>query len=204
MFTERRPTRVLIVEDHDDTREMYVLSLQFHGIEVQAVADVAAAFDVAVAWRPDLILTDFALATGGNGAELCKRIHHDDRTRHIPALVVTGSHRKQDVEQILGAGCADIRLKPYLLDAMLDDISRLTASAPWRVASATTSATARAGAHSAATQHDQPREGFKTPQQSSSRDNQAIHRNTLPGSSVSPGKRNRHACRSTEESTHAE
>jgi hypothetical protein len=40
---------------------------------------------------------------------------------------MTGSATKADVEAILGAGCADIRLKPYLPDAMVDDVRELSA-----------------------------------------------------------------------------
>ena len=64
----------------------------------------------------------------GNGAELCRRIHEDGRTSHIPTLVMTGSTRAADAEAILGAGCADIRVKPYLPGALVEDVERLSAN----------------------------------------------------------------------------
>jgi CheY-like chemotaxis protein len=123
-----RSLRVLVVEDDVDTREMYVLFLQTEHIEVRAVTNADEAFILATEWQPDVVITDFLLRGGANGAELCKRLHADDRTRHIPTLVVTGSTRKQDAEAILGAGCADIRLKPYRLDALVADVRRLAPS----------------------------------------------------------------------------
>lgn len=127
-----RSVRVLIVEDSLDAREMYALSLSLAGLQVQASADVRTALRLAVEWQPDVIVTDFLLAGELNGADLCRSIHDDPRTRHIPTLVMTGSTRRSDVEAILGAGCSDIRVKPYPPDAMLDDIRRLTAEASAR------------------------------------------------------------------------
>lgn len=120
-----RPIRVLIVEDHADTREMYVLYLRGAQIDVRDVTNADDAFTLAAEWQPDVVITDYLLRGGANGAELCKRLHDDERTRHIPTLVITGSTRKQDAEAILGAGCADIRLKPYRLEAMMADVLRL-------------------------------------------------------------------------------
>lgn len=123
---KRDAIRVLIVEDHDDAREMYATAAMFAGFEVRTAAHADAAFDLAVEWNPHVVITDFLLRGGPTGAELCRRLHEDARTGNIPTLVMTGSTRRDDAEAILGAGCADIRLKPYLPDAFIDDITRLT------------------------------------------------------------------------------
>ena len=129
-----RPIRVLVVEDHSDTREMYALALRAADIEVRDATNADDAFTLAGEWQPDVVITDFLLRGGANGAELCKRLHADERTRHIPTLVITGSTRKQDAEAILGAGCAEIRLKPYMLDALLADVLRLASPSASAVA----------------------------------------------------------------------
>ena len=118
--------RVLIVEDSADAREMYVLFLSLAGLQVQSATDVRTALALAIEWQPDVIITDFLLAGEMNGAELCRALQEDPRTRHIPTLVMTGSTRRSDAEAILGAGCRGVRLKPYLPDTMLDDIRQLT------------------------------------------------------------------------------
>lgn len=124
--------RVLIVEDHPDARDMYVLWARRAGMQVRAASDVETAFAIAVEWQPHVVVTDFLLPGAGNGAELCRRIHEDGRTSHIPTLVMTGSTRAADAEAILGAGCADIRVKPYLPDALIEDVEKLSANASAR------------------------------------------------------------------------
>src|SRR6059036_2643900 len=70
-----RPISVLLVDDDVDSRDMYAAALQ-----------------------PDVIVTDFVLKGGENGAALCRWLHSDPRTAGIKVLVVTGSTRKNDAE----------------------------------------------------------------------------------------------------------
>ena len=74
-------------------------------------------------------MTDFVLKGGENGAALCRWLHGDPRTAGIKVLVVTGSTRKNDAEALLGAGCSEIRTKPFLPDALIGEIERLTRAA---------------------------------------------------------------------------
>jgi CheY-like chemotaxis protein len=116
---------VLIVEDDPDTRDMYALYLEYRGMRVLTATSADEAFALALEHLPDVVITDFVLAGGVTGADLCRLLHNDERTAHIPALLVTGSTRKADAEAALGAGCADIRIKPYLPDDMVTDVLQL-------------------------------------------------------------------------------
>jgi two-component system, cell cycle response regulator DivK len=118
---------VLVVEDDQDTRDMYALYLDFCGMRVITASTVDAAFSSAVEQQPHVVITDFILNGVATGADLCKRLHDDERTAHIPTLLVTGSTRKRDAEAATGAGCAEIRIKPYLPDALVNDIRELIA-----------------------------------------------------------------------------
>lgn len=116
---------VLIVEDDADSREMYAIALQMGGFDVEAAADAHTAFEIAAGKQPIMIVTDFMLRGSDNGAALCRKLHGDPRTAGIPVLVLTGSTRKSDAEALLGAGCGDIRTKPYLPDALVADVQRV-------------------------------------------------------------------------------
>ena len=102
---DRRPV-VLLVEDHADSREMYAMVLGFAGIDVHVAERASPAFDLAVALRPDVIVTDFTLRGPDDGSALCRRLNADARTADIPVLVVTGSTRPADAEALTSAGCA--------------------------------------------------------------------------------------------------
>lgn len=120
--------RVLLVEDHADTREMYSHALTFAGFDVSTAIDAEGAYELATTLSPSVVVTDFRLPRG-SGAELCNRLKRDDRTSSIPTLLVTASSQRRELEKALGEGCAVVRLKPYLPDEMERDIRAMIAGA---------------------------------------------------------------------------
>ncbi|MBA3887632.1 MAG: response regulator [Acidobacteria bacterium] len=122
-----RRHRVLLVEDHLDTRDMYAWSLEASGFDVLTASDADGAFALAADKRPDVVITDFWLPGGPSGADLCNRLKLDVRTAAIPTLMVTGSTQRQTAQNALSSGCAVVRLKPYLPDALERDVRLLIA-----------------------------------------------------------------------------
>jgi CheY-like chemotaxis protein len=118
---------VLLVEDHADTRDMYAWSLEASGFDVRTASDANGAFEMATGLRPHVVVTDYWLPGGPSGADLCNRLKGDERTSNIPTLMVTGSTQRQLAEGALTSGCAIVRLKPYLPDALERDIRSLIA-----------------------------------------------------------------------------
>lgn len=118
---------VLLVEDHLDTRDMYTWSLESSGFDVLTAEDANGAFEVAASELPHVVVTDFWLRGGPSGADLCNRLKADERTTHIPTLMVTGSTQRNLAKGALSSGCAVVRLKPYLPDALERDVRSLIA-----------------------------------------------------------------------------
>jgi len=132
VLVPKRPV-IVLVEDHQDTRELYADSLMYAGFKVLTAADAEDGFNVATAVRPAVVVTDFRLP-GASGAELCNRLKHDDRTAKVPTLLVTASSQRANVKAALSQGCAIVRLKPYLPDALERDVRAIIAGksvAPW-------------------------------------------------------------------------
>ena len=59
-----RRTRVLVVEDHDDSRLGLMRALQKHGHEVRGCATVAAALGELITWLPECVVLDLMLPDG--------------------------------------------------------------------------------------------------------------------------------------------
>ncbi len=118
---------VLVVEDDQDTRDMYAMYLDLSGIAVLTATNASAAFELAVEHQPQMVVTDFRLAGPATGADLCRRLTDDTRTSHIPALLLTGSTRQGDADAAIDAGCAEVRIKPHLPDALVSDIREIIA-----------------------------------------------------------------------------
>ena len=65
--------RILIVDDHEDTREILRVLLEHHGYEVAQVDSGEAALDQMVVSPPDLVILDVCLP-GIDGCEVLERL----------------------------------------------------------------------------------------------------------------------------------
>ncbi len=115
-----RPTRVLLVEDDADTREMYATYLSFCGLDVEPEANARLALESIRLTLPDVVVTDIAMP-GMDGLELSRRLRADGPTRDVPIIAVTG----QWAPPAHDAGCDLVLAKPCLPDELLEAIRLL-------------------------------------------------------------------------------
>ena len=112
----RQPT-VLVVEDHDDTREMLHLLLEKWGYRVVEACDGLEAVEAASRERPELILMDSRLPIlDGLGAT--RRIRENGLRHQVKILALNGSGNPLYHAEALAAGCDDCVEKPFDLDRL--------------------------------------------------------------------------------------
>jgi two-component system, cell cycle response regulator DivK len=115
---------VLVVEDYQDTREMYVAYLQFSGYRVAEATNGVEAIEKTLELHPDIILMDLALPKM-DGWEATRRLKSDERTRHIPIVALTGHALAGHAEGARRAGCDSFVTKPCLPDALVAEIKKM-------------------------------------------------------------------------------
>jgi two-component system cell cycle response regulator DivK len=116
-----RTPRILIVEDHADTRQMYAafLSASFEVIEA---ADGNEALAAAREHRPDAIVTDMSLP-GMDGFELIQQLRREGATKDTAVLCLSGFSGERHEERAREAGCDRVVQKPCLPDALAEAIA---------------------------------------------------------------------------------
>lgn len=82
------PVKILIVEDHLDSREILKIQIEIIGYEVVEAASGEEALDKAVAEHPDLVIMDLGLP-GINGIEATTKLKADPQTADIPVVAYT-------------------------------------------------------------------------------------------------------------------
>jgi CheY-like chemotaxis protein len=80
---------VLLVDDCQDTRELYAEYLELSGFDVKEADDGIVAIDQAVRVRPDVIVMDVSLPRL-DGHEAARKLRADTRTRSIPLVMISG------------------------------------------------------------------------------------------------------------------
>src|SRR5262245_16912884 len=121
-------SRVLVVDDYADAREMYSEYLQLSGFDVIEAANGMDAVRRAVEEHPDIILMDLSLP-GMDGWEATQRLKADRRTGTIPVVMITGHTLTRGSEGAIKAGCDAFVTKPCLPEDLVKEIRRVLSSA---------------------------------------------------------------------------
>lgn len=117
------PLRILLVEDHEDTRTALTRLLARWGYVVEAADSVADALGKAQESSFDLLISDLGLPDG-TGADLMRTLHSQFG---IPGIAVSGFGMEHDVENSRTAGFAEHLTKPVSganLKAAIDRVAR--------------------------------------------------------------------------------
>jgi two-component system, cell cycle response regulator DivK len=102
---------VLIVEDHEDTRQLLRIILERSGVGVAESADGEAGADAAEELSPDLILMDGSLPRM-DGCAATRRIRERNGGRRVPLIFLSGHASPVSRAEAFAAGCDDYLLKP--------------------------------------------------------------------------------------------
>ena len=119
--------RVLLVEDHADTRQMYA---EFLGVsfDVLTAADGEDALRMIGGHAPDVIVTDLSLP-GMDGFELISRIRSDAALQSIPIICLSGYGGHEHEQRVRAAGSDRILQKPCMPDELAAIVSEQIAHA---------------------------------------------------------------------------
>jgi len=117
---------VLLVDDYDDSREVYALFLTRVGYRLEEAADGQDAIEKATRLLPDAIVMDLNLP-GVDGLELTRRLKLDERTAHIPVIGLTARVVLHDRERALAAGCDGFVRTPCKPEELAAEVARVLA-----------------------------------------------------------------------------
>ena len=104
---------MLVVDDDQDTTELFAAALQACGADVVTRTSAPEALRLLAAGLPDVVVTDIAMP-GADGYWLVSEIRQlaDVRARTLPVVAVTAFGREHFRARVLGAGFVDHLLKP--------------------------------------------------------------------------------------------
>ena len=112
---KRNISRVLVVDDEPDIREMIERALIRMGLEVVQAADVQDALQKLDSTLFDLCLTDMRLPDG-EGLEIVQ--HITESNMHVPVAVITAHGNMENAVSALKFGAFDYLSKPVALEQL--------------------------------------------------------------------------------------
>ena len=118
-------TRVLIVEDQADIRDLIRMSLEVQGYEIHEASHGAAGLQMAQALQPDVMLLDVMMPGELDGLQVCQRIKADPALAHIKIVLLTARGQVRDLDAGAAAGADEYLVKPFSPLTLLDIVEQL-------------------------------------------------------------------------------
>ncbi len=113
-------TRVMVVDDEQDIRDILVYILENAGYEVEAYGRGDVVLEACSKWRPAIVILDIGLP-GMNGLEVCRLLFQEG----IPVLVLSSHDHDDQIIKGLEVGAEDYVAKPFNFKELLLRIEKI-------------------------------------------------------------------------------
>jgi len=114
---------ILVVEDQKEVRQ-FLASVWKDRYQMFEAKNGKEGIDMALEIVPDLIITDVRMPIC-NGIELCNKLKTDERTSHIPIILLTAGAGEEDELKGLQSGADDFITKPFKLSILQTRVENL-------------------------------------------------------------------------------
>jgi signal transduction histidine kinase/ActR/RegA family two-component response regulator len=119
-------TKILILEDEDDARELLARVLEEYGAQVIKQPSALHAVELLLGERPDIIISDIGMPVE-DGYSFIRRVRSlaDERARAVPAIALTAYARSEDRVKAFLAGFQMHLAKPLETAELVTVVSNL-------------------------------------------------------------------------------
>jgi len=111
-MTDKKPKKVLVVDDEVDVTELLAYHLKAKGFLVETVNNPNRSVGIARTFLPDLVVLDVMMPEL-NGIQICRMLRADPKLKRVPVVFLTAKAEENDRIQGLETGADDYICKPF-------------------------------------------------------------------------------------------
>ncbi|HET9606795.1 MAG TPA: ATP-binding protein [Nitrospira sp.] len=117
--------RILLVDDEENSRDVFAVMLRSFGAEVMAAASARQCLEVISEFRPDVLISDIAMPLEDGYALISKIRMLENDLSQTPAVALTAHAGLEDVRRVHMAGFQTHLAKPVAANTLAQAIARL-------------------------------------------------------------------------------
>ncbi len=116
--------KILVADDEAHILHVVCMKLRNAGFEVITAVDGEEAWELVLAEKPSLLITDnqMPLLTG---VELCKKIRQSGLAANLPVIMLTARGHDLDAGELAAAGISDVLAKPFSPREVLEKVTAM-------------------------------------------------------------------------------
>ena len=105
-------TKILVIEDESDVRELITYNLAANGFDTDCAGDGQTGFDKATIGSFDVVILDLMLPKL-DGFTVCRKLRANPSTANLPVIMLTARGEESDIVMGLESGADDYITKPF-------------------------------------------------------------------------------------------
>ena len=117
---DKRPRKILLVEDDDALASVYQVRLQAEGFDIKRVPNGEDALAVALEYKPDLILLDVMMPKV-SGFDVLDILRNTPETVNVKVIMLTALSQDSDKQRAESLGVDDYLVKSQVVIADVVD-----------------------------------------------------------------------------------
>lgn len=114
---------ILLVEDNEDFR-FYIKDNLKNAFNIIEAENGKKGWQKTLAQHPNLVVSDISMPEM-NGIDLCRKIRNDNRTAHIPVILLTALAGEEPQLKGLETGATDYMTKPFNFEILISKIRNI-------------------------------------------------------------------------------
>ncbi|MDB6110416.1 MAG: response regulator receiver sensor signal transduction histidine kinase [Pedosphaera sp.] len=114
--------KVLIIDDGAEVRDVIAKTLERFGFSTRQAKDGASGVQMALEWKPNLILCDVRMP-GLDGHRTLEAIRESPTIATTPFIFLTAALEKSDMRRAMGSGADDYLTKPFTAEELLEAVT---------------------------------------------------------------------------------
>jgi two-component system, OmpR family, alkaline phosphatase synthesis response regulator PhoP len=116
--------KVLVADDESHILNVVSLKLRNAGFEVVTAKDGSEALEMALADRPDLLITDYHMP-GLNGMEVCQKLKESATASGIPTIMLSARGYHLTQSELSESGISHMISKPFSPRQLLSTVNEV-------------------------------------------------------------------------------